>query len=203
MIKAFLKKVFNDQSKFLLLYHNVKSYFYACKSGFPSKGMYVVAVTGTNGKTSTCNLLYQAYKALGVRVSMLSTVNYAICGDEFVNKNKMSTLPARKLFTLLKKMKDAQTQVLIIEATSHAAAQGRLNGIDFDQLIFTNLGKDHLEYHGGFENYKKTKMSLVKKLKAKSSFIFNSFDVHSKDFLSLVKSSSLSFQSIHLRSMIT
>jgi len=193
MFKTVLKKFVSDESKLLLFYHNLKSYFFATLYGFPTNNMYVVAVTGTNGKTSTCNLLYQAYKHLGVKVSMLSTVNYSICGDEYENKNKMSTLPANKLFALLRKMKKADTEVLIIEATSHAAVQGRLNSIKFDQLVFTNLGQDHLEYHGGFEAYKQAKISLTKKLKKDSVFIYNSFDDHSVDFVSQIKSRSLSF----------
>lgn len=193
MLKTILKKFVSDKSKLLLIYHNIKSYLFAFLYGFPTRNMYVVAVTGTNGKTSTCNLLYQAYKHLGVSVSMLSTVNYSICGDEYDNKHKMSTLPASKLFSLLRKMKKAQTEVLIIEATSHAAVQGRLNGIKFDQLIFTNLGEDHLEYHGGFKAYKNAKILLTKKLKKDSVFIYNSFDDHSMDFVSQIKSESLSF----------
>jgi len=193
MIKKLLSSILSDRSFVRLFYHNLKSYFYAFKYGFPTKDMYVIAVTGTNGKTSTCNLLYQAYKNLGVKVSMLSTVNYSICGEEFLNKNKMSTLPAVKLFKILKKMQSAGTEVLIIEATSHAAVQGRLNGIEFDQLVFTNLGRDHLEYHGGFDAYKKAKISLTKKLKSNSDFIYNSFDDHALDFTRKLKSNLHSF----------
>mgnify|MGYP006430946413 FL=1 len=111
MFKTVLKKFVSDESKLLLFYHNLKSYFFATLYGFPTNNMYVVAVTGTNGKTSTCNLLYQAYKHLGVKVSMLSTVNYSICGDEYENKNKMSTLPANKLFALLRKMKKHRQKI--------------------------------------------------------------------------------------------
>jgi len=80
-------------------------------------------------------------------------------------------------------MSRAGSQVLIIEATSHAACQGRLNGIKFDQLIFTNLGHDHLEYHGSFEAYKKAKISYLNKLKPKSVFVYNADDSYAQDFV--------------------
>ena len=187
MLKSILKNFLNDQSFILRVYHHLRAWFAAIKFGLPTKDMYVIAVTGTNGKTSMCNLLYQSYKDLGVKVSMLSTVNYAICDQLHDNLAKMSTLPPMALNKMLAKMRDAGTQVLILEATSHAAYQGRLNGIDFDQLIFTNMGKDHLEYHGSFEKYLSAKVSLIYKIKKDGCFIYNSDSDYIDAFLSASK----------------
>ena len=182
MLKKIIKKFLSDQSFVLLTYHNLVSFYWSMRSGFPTKQMYVIAVTGTNGKTSMSNLLYQAFAESGIKTSMLSTVNYAICGEVFDNLQKMSTLPPKKLNKLLVKMKNAGTQVLVIEATSHASSQGRLNGIKFDQLIVTNIGSDHIEYHGSFERYLQAKLNLVSRLKSSGSLILNSADKYVSNF---------------------
>jgi len=187
MLKNLVKKFISNQSFLLRTYHHLRSWFWSLCFGFPTRSMYVIAVTGTNGKTSMCNLLYQAYSKMGLGVSMLSTVNYAVGSVVYDNLNKMSTLPPFKLNKLLYQMRRAKTNILIIEATSHAAVQGRLNGIAFDQLIFTNIGSDHLEYHGSFENYLQAKTSLVRKIKQTGVFIYNAQDRNASEFVKVAR----------------
>lgn len=126
--------------------------------GRPSERMQVVAVTGTNGKTSIATLLYQMFRKLGHRVGLLSTVvNYVDC--EAVEATHTTPDPM-EMNALMRRMADAGCDYLFMEASSHAIDQRRIAGIRLAGAIFTNLTRDHMDYHKTVENYLRAKKRL-------------------------------------------
>jgi len=141
--------------------------------GEPSKRLTLVGVTGTNGKTTIATLLYKLVRALGHKAGLLSTVvNYI--EDEAVPATH-TTPDAIELNGLLRRMVDAGCEYAFMEVSSHAIAQERVAGLDFDGALFTNLTRDHIDYHKTFDNYRDTKKRLFDGLK-KSAFAVTNKD---------------------------
>ncbi len=132
--------------------------------GHPSNEMIVIGVTGTNGKSSTVNFVAQILTNLGYKVGYTSTAGFNIAGKEIVNKMKM-TMPGRfVLQKLMREISDAGCKFAVIETSSQGLIQYRHIGINYDVAVFTNLTPEHIEAHGGFENYKKAKGILFNRL---------------------------------------
>ncbi|MBQ7631768.1 MAG: UDP-N-acetylmuramoyl-L-alanyl-D-glutamate--2,6-diaminopimelate ligase [Paludibacteraceae bacterium] len=146
----------------------------ACRwFGEPSKQLTLVGVTGTNGKTTIATLLYKLVRAMGHKAGLLSTVvNYI--EDEAVPATH-TTPDALELNGLLRRMVDAGCEYAFMEVSSHAIAQERIAGLDFDGALFTNLTRDHIDYHKTFDNYRDTKKRLFDGLK-KSAFAVTNKD---------------------------
>ena len=141
--------------------------------GEPSKALTLVGVTGTNGKTTIATLLYKLVRALGHKAGLLSTVvNYI--EDKAVPATH-TTPDAIELNGLLRRMVDAGCTYAFMEVSSHAIAQERIAGLDFDGALFTNLTRDHIDYHKTFDNYRDTKKRLFDELK-KSAFAVTNKD---------------------------
>ena len=141
--------------------------------GEPSKKLTLVGVTGTNGKTTIATLLYKLVRALGHKAGLLSTVvNYI--EDEAVPATH-TTPDAIELNGLLRRMVEAGCEYAFMEVSSHAIAQERIAGLDFDGALFTNLTRDHIDYHKTFDNYRDTKKRLFDGLK-KSAFAVTNKD---------------------------
>lgn len=141
--------------------------------GEPSKELTLVGVTGTNGKTTIATLLYKLVRALGHKAGLLSTVvNYI--NDEAVTATH-TTPDAIALNSLLRRMVDAGCEYAFMEVSSHSIAQERIAGLDFDGALFTNLTRDHIDYHKTFDNYRDTKKRLFNSLK-KSAFAITNKD---------------------------
>ena len=142
-------------------YHWVMSWIYAILNGLPANRLSVIGVTGTDGKTTTCHLIYEMLKTAGFKVALISTVA-AYIGEEEVDTGFHVTTPdARLLQPLLKRIADRGFTHLVLEVTSHGLDQNRLAGVGFEVGIITNITHEHLDYHQTFENYKKTKMKLL------------------------------------------
>lgn len=132
------------------------------KYGFPSKNMHVIGVTGTNGKTTTSFMIHKMLHESGYKVGLLSTVAYGV-GDKLQPQiEHMTTVHAALLQKRLAQFKQEGVEWVVIETSSHALAQYRVWGIPYEIGVFTNLTKDHLDYHKTFENYAKAKMRLFK-----------------------------------------
>jgi UDP-N-acetylmuramoyl-L-alanyl-D-glutamate--2,6-diaminopimelate ligase len=126
----------------------------------PSKKLIVIGVTGTNGKTTTANLIAKVLEASGAKVGLTTTANFRIAGEEQVNALKM-TMPGRFfLQRMLRQMVAAGCRYAVIETSSQGIEQFRHLGIEYDVAVFTNLTPEHIEAHGGFENYKRAKLKL-------------------------------------------
>jgi UDP-N-acetylmuramoyl-L-alanyl-D-glutamate--2,6-diaminopimelate ligase len=124
----------------------------------PSRAVQVAGITGTNGKTTTAFLLRAILEADGRRTGLLSNIERRVGGEE--RPTGLNTPEAIDLQRLLREMADAGDSACVLEATSEAAAQGRLAGIRFAVLVFTNLTQDHLNFHGTMEAYFEAKAAL-------------------------------------------
>ena len=141
--------------------------------GNPSHELTLVGVTGTNGKTTIATLLYKLVRALGHKAGLLSTVvNYI--DDEAIAATH-TTPDAIALNSLLRRMVDTGCEYAFMEVSSHSIAQERIAGLDFDGALFTNLTRDHIDYHKTFDNYRDTKKRLFDSLK-KSAFAITNKD---------------------------
>lgn len=142
-----------------------------CWFGKPSASLRLVGVTGTNGKTTTATLLYQLFKSLGHKVGLLSTVvNYV---DNEAVAATHTTPNALELNALLAQMVAAGCTHAFMEVSSHAIAQERIAGLKYAGALFTNLTRDHLDYHKTFDNYRDTKKRLFDRLGKKAFAITN------------------------------
>lgn len=141
--------------------------------GNPSRELTLVGVTGTNGKTTTATLLYEMFRSLGYKAGLLSTVcNYI---DTVKVPATHTTPDPLHLHRLLREMVDAGCQYAFMEVSSHSAAQHRITGLDFDGAIFTNLTRDHIDYHKTVEAYLKAKKSFFDGL-PEGSFALTNID---------------------------
>ncbi|PLX51352.1 MAG: UDP-N-acetylmuramoyl-L-alanyl-D-glutamate--2,6-diaminopimelate ligase [Desulfobulbaceae bacterium] len=126
--------------------------------GHPAAGLHVIAITGTNGKTTCSYLLEEMVRCDGGRPGVLGTVNFRYPG---VCRTASHTTPDPvQLQQLLAEMVEAGVTHVIMEVSSHALQQGRVAGVDFDGALFTNLSRDHLDYHGTMEDYFAAKKEL-------------------------------------------
>ncbi|XP_021668370.2 UDP-N-acetylmuramoyl-L-alanyl-D-glutamate--2,6-diaminopimelate ligase MurE homolog, chloroplastic isoform X2 [Hevea brasiliensis] len=130
---------------------------------YPSKNMAVVGITGTNGKTTTAYLIKGMYGAMGLRTGMLSTVAYYIHGDNKL-ESPSTTPDAVLVQNLIAKMLYNGTEAVVMETSSHGLALGRYDEVDFDIAVFTNLTRDHLDFHGTEEEYKDAKAKLFARM---------------------------------------
>ena len=132
--------------------------------GDPSRSMKVFAVTGTNGKTTTAGLLRDCLEAVGVKTGLLSTVEYAF--GTHVEEASRTTPDTCTLQRLLAEMRDDGCRAVSMEASSHALDQSRTGAIPFAAAAFTNLSRDHFDYHHDFESYYEAKKKLFRQLGA-------------------------------------
>ncbi len=152
--------------------------------GSPDEALYKVAITGTNGKTTTAYLVHQGWKSLGENACLLSTVEYIVGISR--SKPKNTTPGIFELFETLNKAKKEKCSHLVMEASSHALKQGRLGDITFEVAVFTNLSRDHLDYHRDMEDYFESKLLLFTE-HLKGYGIVNRDDPRSGSFQKLAK----------------
>lgn len=126
--------------------------------GNPSASMNVVGITGTNGKTSTVQLLAQALSLNGRNVASIGTLGAGRYGS--LAAGERTTPDAIELQALFADFRDAHVSNVAMEVSSHALAQGRVNAVEFDVAVFTNLSRDHLDYHGDMDSYASVKACL-------------------------------------------
>jgi UDP-N-acetylmuramoyl-L-alanyl-D-glutamate--2,6-diaminopimelate ligase len=130
----------------------------------PGRKLTVIGVTGTDGKTTTCNLLYQILLAAGLKAGLISTVN-AIIGDEVLDTGFHVTTPdAPDVQRYLARMVAAGLTHVVLETTSHGLAQYRVDACEFDIGVVTNITHEHLDQHGSYENYRAAKARLFQSL---------------------------------------
>ena len=141
--------------------------------GNPSARLKLVGVTGTNGKTTIATLLYNMFRHLGYKVGLLSTVCNYIDGEAIPTDH--TTPDPVTLNALLGRMADEGCQYAFMEVSSHAVAQKRIGGLRFAGGIFTNLTRDHLDYHKTFDNYLKAKKAFFDGL-PKTAFALTNAD---------------------------
>lgn len=144
-------------------------WFYGC----PGKKMIVIGVTGTKGKTTTCRYIASALMAGGHKVGVLSTVEFQIGDRRVLNEKKMSMLGRGQIQKMMAEMVQAGCKYVVIETSSEGILQYRHLGVHYDIAVFTNLGTEHNERHGGFDNLRHDKGKLFAALNRGSRKIIN------------------------------
>jgi UDP-N-acetylmuramyl-tripeptide synthetase len=190
-MKNLLKKFIPD---FLLgWYHFSLALVGAIIYRFPAKRLKIIGVTGTNGKSSVVFLISQILEKAGYQVASLSSIQFKIKNKTWVNDLKM-TMPGRtKLQGFLHRAKKAGCQYVVLEITSEGIVQHRHRFIGFDAAVLTNLTREHLESHGGFENYKRAKGKLFQSLKSGGRAIVNLDDRNADYFLQFKASQKIGY----------
>ena len=151
----------NVRNSVLVPYHWARGFLAANHYDYPASAMTVIGVTGTNGKTSTCFMIYNILKKAGLKVGMMTTICNAVSDREVQNKGgHMTTADPHELNELIADMRASGVQYLVLEVSSHALAQGRIFGVPIDIAVMTNVTPEHLDYHRTFERYRRAKLRL-------------------------------------------
>src|SRR5712692_8185704 len=139
---------------------NLASAFY----GYPACQLCTIGVTGTDGKTTTSNLISTLLDFAGKRTGLMTTANFKLCGEEWENATRQSTLEALEIQEFLRRMLDAGLTHAVIEATSHGLELQRVHGCAFDVGVVTNITHEHLDFHRTLEGYRRAKARLFEML---------------------------------------
>jgi UDP-N-acetylmuramoyl-L-alanyl-D-glutamate--2,6-diaminopimelate ligase len=150
--------------KAVLPYHFAQAVIAELKYHHPTKKLHVIGVTGTNGKTTTCFMIWNMLRSAGHKTGLMTTVAWGV--DKLTPElGHMTTVDANTLNQRIAQIANSNIEYLVLEVTSHALAEYRTLGISFDVAVFTNLTHDHLDYHKTFLNYRNAKGKLFKKAK--------------------------------------
>ena len=144
-----------------ILVENTRSaYALACAAffGHPERKLKIIGVTGTNGKTTSCFILKAVLDGMGHETGLIGTVKNIVGKKEY--PAALTTPDSYELYSLFSEMVECGCEYCVMEVSSQALDQRRVDGIHFDAAIFTNLTQDHLDYHGSFENYRAAKRKL-------------------------------------------
>jgi UDP-N-acetylmuramoyl-L-alanyl-D-glutamate--2,6-diaminopimelate ligase len=153
--------------------------------GYPARQLCTIGVTGTDGKTTTSNLINLILDAAGRRSGLMTTANFKVSGQEWENSTRQSTLEALEIQQFLRRLLDEGGTHAVIESTSHGLVLDRVRGCDFDIGVVTNITHEHLDFHKTIENYQRAKARLFamldptryKNLQLKPVAILNQDDV--------------------------
>ncbi len=152
------------------IFHFLKAVVANFCFGFPSRNLIIIGVTGTNGKTTTTQMIGKVLESDGSLVAVSSTINFRIGKEERVNKTKFTTLSPWQVQKFIHQAVQAGCKYLVLETSSHALDQNRIWGIDFDVAVVTNVTREHLDYHKNMEEYGTAKEKLFVLLKEKGSW---------------------------------
>ena len=150
---------------------------------YPSKSMNIIGVTGTNGKTTVAWLIKSCLNNMGYECGYVGTLGY---GTESLKKLSLTTPSCISLHKILSNLSKSGAKYSVIEVSSHAIEQNRIAGIEFDSVIFTNLSRDHIDYHNSMEEYGAIKARLFTKIKSKVKII-NISDAFGKSLISQIE----------------
>ncbi len=161
------------------------------KGGSPARGMKIIGVTGTNGKTTTCFLIHRMLHEAGYKVGLMTTVGYGAGDNIKPQVDHMTNVPVPKLLNRLEELKAQGVEWLVMEVTSHALAQHRDFGINYSVAVMTNITHEHLDYHGTFERYVNAKLMLFKKANRNKNGlqagVINADDPSAQKFIAAIK----------------
>ena len=163
IVKKLAKKTFGDVYDTLVLpKHFVVAVLANLKRGFPAKGIKVIGVTGTNGKTSTAFLIHSVLCQAGIKTGLMTTVAYGLGKKVKPQIQHMTTQSIDVTLNRIMEMKKQGLEWLVLEVTSQALVQFRILGIPIDIAVMTNVTHEHLDYHKTFANYLKAKLRLFR-----------------------------------------
>jgi UDP-N-acetylmuramoyl-L-alanyl-D-glutamate--2,6-diaminopimelate ligase len=147
------------------IYHLTQAVLANFFYGFPARKMKVIGVTGTNGKTTTCQMIAKIIEEAGKSVAMASTINFKLGKREWVNATKFTTLSSFQVQKFIRDAAKAGCEYLVLEVSSHSLDQYRVWGIRFKTAVITNITREHLDYHETMEEYRLTKLKLFRNAK--------------------------------------
>jgi UDP-N-acetylmuramoyl-L-alanyl-D-glutamate--2,6-diaminopimelate ligase len=142
--------------------HLVEAFLVNAINGFPARGMKVIGVTGTNGKTTTSYMIHKMLHEAGYKTGLMTTVAWGVGDDIQSQVHHYTNVPLPEMMKRLKKMRAAKVDWLVLETTSQALAQNRVWGIPYSVAVMTNVTHEHLDYHKTFERYRDAKRKLFK-----------------------------------------
>ena len=145
------------------IYHGVSAIFAAVYYGFPGKKLKVIGITGTDGKTTTTHLIHHILTSAHKKASMVSSVFAEIAGKQYDTGFHVTSPNEWQVQKFLQESFKAGEEYMVLEVTSHALDQHRVDGIDFEIGVLTNITHEHLDYHKTYENYVSTKVKLLKR----------------------------------------
>ena len=173
-----------------------KIYSHLCSSFYNKKPKNIIAVTGTNGKTSVTDFCRQIWSFYGLKSASIGTLGIRDTSEQYYHKirNNLTTLDSSELNKQLSKLYDKQISYVALEASSHGINQNRLDGINFNGAVFTNLSHDHLDYHKNMENYFSAKMKLfTEHLKDGTCISINLDDQYGMELYNKIKTKNFKF----------
>lgn len=192
-IKSLIKKIVPKKLLDALVpyYHLLVAVSASIRYGRPARDMRVIGVTGTNGKTTTSFLIHRMLVEAGLDTALMSTVAYGVNNDIKPQIEHMTTVSAPLLNKRLAEMRDSGARWLVLETTSHALAQHRVWGVPYEVAVMTNITHEHLDYHGSFEHYLKSKKRLFSLANHHGVRygVVNADDEHADDFAGAIKNS--------------
>lgn len=142
--------------------HLAEAVIFNAINGFPARGLKVIGVTGTNGKTTTSYLIHRMLHESGYKVGLMTTVGFGVGADIQPQVHHMTSVPVPELMRRLKWMRAQGVEWLVLETTSQALAQNRVWGVPYSVAVMTNITHEHLDYHKTFERYVDAKRKLFR-----------------------------------------
>lgn len=142
------------------IYHLFQAVLANIRFGFPSRKLKVIGVTGTDGKTTTTQMITKILEEAGKKVALASTINFKIGQKEWTNLSHFTTLSAFAVQKFIKQAVEKDCEYLVLETSSHSLDQYRVWGIDYKTAVITNITREHLDYHKTMESYRQAKRKL-------------------------------------------
>ncbi len=142
--------------------HLLEAVFFNLINGFPLRGLKVIGVTGTNGKTTTSFMIHNILQKAGYSSGLMTTIAYGVNEQIKPQMHHMTTVSVPQLIKRVKAMKKTGIDYLILETTSHALAQNRVWGVPYSIAVLTNMTHEHISYHGSFQKYVEAKLKLFR-----------------------------------------
>ncbi|HEY6736800.1 MAG TPA: UDP-N-acetylmuramoyl-L-alanyl-D-glutamate--2,6-diaminopimelate ligase [Candidatus Saccharimonadia bacterium] len=172
--------------------HLLEAIMWNVLMGFPARGLKIIGVTGTDGKTTTSTLIYGMLNDAGIKTGLMTTIGYGVPGNWHDNHVHMTTMPTRPMLQRMRELRREGIEWLVLETTSHALAQHRVWGVPYSVAVMTNITHEHLDYHGTFERYREAKLQLFKLVSANPRGlkvgVVNADDPSAPYFMAAVKS---------------
>lgn len=174
-------------------YRKGRGALWQARYGYPARKVKVIAVTGTNGKTTTASYINSVLKAAGLKTAVYTTAFYEIAGKRVPNRTHMTVTSQKSVQSFFAKAKKANVDWAVLEVTSHALDQDRIAGVQVDVAVMTNLTQDHLDYHGTMEAYADAKAKLFGPKYGAKTAILNRDDAWFEHFANATHGQLLSY----------
>jgi len=172
------------------IFHLVQAMLANFMYGFPSRKIKVIGVTGTNGKTTTCQMITRILEEAGYCVAMASTINFKLGSKEWVNATKYTTLSPLVTQKFIQQAVNEECDYVVLETSSHSLDQCRVWGVQYVVAVITNITREHLDYHKTIEKYRQAKSKLFKKAQVA---VVNSDMEKPEDFLQFKNKTQLTY----------